>query len=269
MTAMPRHLATLAPVERLPLLEDIAVCGSWALDTYRQCEFRCVYCITAAQGPSVPRYARDEVVPQLRHELTAIDPNARIAVGSLCDAYPRVELDEGVTRLAIEELIAQWRVFTIITKGTAILRDRALLASAPTARVRVSLCTVDEEALRRVDANAPTAAERIDVAHALHEAGVQVSISAAPWIPGVSDARALLDRVDPAIAVRFAPLNVVNAASASSPYARRFDQAQINAAYRLEFERVGRDERTTWVRPVPYAASEPEHHPFARLGGEN
>jgi hypothetical protein len=95
---------------------------------------------------------------------------------------------------------------------------------------------------------------------------VKVAVNAEPWIPSVSDAAAILDAVDVDIPVRFAPLNVVNPAVSGTPYGQRFSQPEINTAYLREFARVGARPNVTWVRPISFPGSEPEHHPFAQLG---
>lgn len=251
-----QRIATLVEEGREPLLKYLAPCESWTLNTYAACEFRCVYCITGAQGVSTPQYPREHVAPRLRHELGAIDDQDMIGVGTLCDAYPTVESRYGVTRAAIEELIAQKRRFVIVTKGSTILRDRELLASYPQASVTVSLCTVAEEALRRVDPIAPTAEERLQVIHELASGGIRVSVSAAPWIPGVTDAKALIERVDEHIPIRFGVLNVVSPEVAASPYGRRFTQQSVNEAFMREFQRTEPARNVTWLRPVPADGSE-------------
>jgi DNA repair photolyase len=109
----------------------------------------------------------------------------------------------------------------IVTQGSTILRDRELLASYPLASVTVSLCSVAEEVLRRVDPKAPSAEERLRVIHVLAAAGVRVRVSAAPWIPGVTDAKALIERVDEHIHIQFGVLNVVSPEVADTPYGRR------------------------------------------------
>jgi hypothetical protein len=249
-----------------PLIEEVAACSAWALNTYLGCEFRCVYCITAAQGDSYPTYPRDELVPKLREELAALGPDICLMVGTLRDAYPSVEREHRVTRAALEELDAQGYGFGIVTKGTLVLRDVDLLARRADRTVQVSLCTVDDDALHHVDPKAPSAAERLTTVHALRDAGVCVSVNAEPWIPSVSDAGAIRDAVDDDIPVRFAPLNVVNPLVVDTPYGRRFRQPEINDAYRREFERVGPLPNVAWVRPISCPGSEPEHHPFAELG---
>ena len=102
-------------------------------------------------GTSAPQYPKAQVAVQLRRELGAIDAEAIIGVGSLCDAYPSVELRYGVTRAAIEELVAQERHFVIITKGAwdPSSAPELLTVVSASARVRVSLCSVgDKHTLR-------------------------------------------------------------------------------------------------------------------------
>jgi DNA repair photolyase len=218
-----------------------------------------VYCITGAQGVSAPLCPREQVGARLRSELAAIESPATIGVGALCDAYPTVESHYGVTLAAIEELIAHRRPFVIITKGSSVLRDRDLLASYPKARVTVSLCTVDEDALRRVDPRAPSAEERLELIHALTASGVRVRVSAAPWIPGVSDARALIERVDKHIPITFGVLNVVSPKVAASPYGERFTQDAVNEAFIREFQRTNPRPNVTWLQPVPADGTELEY----------
>jgi DNA repair photolyase len=85
----------------------------------------------------------------------------------------------------------------------------------------VSLCSVAEEVLRRVDPKAPSAEDRLRVIHVLAAAGVRVRVSAAPWIPGVTDAKALIERFDEHIHIQFGVLNVVSPEVAETPYGRR------------------------------------------------
>lgn len=247
----------------LPLLEDATACGVWALDTYKLCEFRCVYCITGAQGPSVPRFDREHVVEQLRDELANLPPEMPIAVGALCDAYPDVEADLYVTHDAIAELVRLERRFSVITKGTTALRDRDLFCRGD-ALVTVSLSTVDEAALRRIDPKAPSAAARIALVHALERSGVEVTVSATPWIPDVTDAAQLVDAIGDDITICFGPLNVTSANVAASPYGRRFSQREVNERYLAARQSFGERRNVTWLTPIPLEARDAPH-PFTRL----
>ena len=234
-----------------PLLLFLDECSTWAVTTYPRCDFRCVYCHTHAQGSSFPLYPARSIVRDLRRELTAVPSNDNITLGSLSDAYPPAEERYGVTRLVVAELIAQGRRFSIVTKGRTVCRDVDLL-TAPAARcaVQISLCTVDESVLPRLEPGAPSAAERLEVVHTLAAAGLSVSISAAPWIPGVSDARALLERVPAGVLVQFAPLNVEKPLVPRRFLGRDFVQAEVDALYLREREAVGDHAQAVWLYPV-------------------
>src|SRR5690349_15183315 len=145
---MSRRLAaTLVVGERAPLLQYAPLCGGpWALSTYDACDLRCSYCVTYAQGPSVPRFGPDEVQDRLRQELAPLPAGATIGVGALVDAYPHAEARHGVTRLALEELAEQQWPMSIVTKGTTITRDIDVLQRARV-KVAVSLCSLDDEFL--------------------------------------------------------------------------------------------------------------------------
>ena len=258
-------IATSGPCAgKTRLLHDLRVCGGWALTTYERCEFRCVYCITGAQGESTPIVPPLTLPRQLRRELAQVAPGEQVMVGTICDAYPTVEEHHRVTRAALEVLVNEGRDFLVVTKGTLVVRDRDLFASQR-ARVTVSLCSVNEQAIKHVDPRAPSAAERLASIHALVAFGVNVSVSAAPWIPGVSDVSALLARLPPGVPVCVAPLNVTSPEVAAMPFARRFSQREINEAYLDEFGRLASRPFVTWLRPVRVDDAGPEFHPFSTL----
>ena len=253
---------------RRRLLDFLADCTTWSVTPYPRCEFRCVYCITRAQGVSKPLYPADSVVRELRRELAAVPRGDSITLGSLSDAYPPAEERYGVTRLIVTELIAQQRVFAIVTKGRTVCRDIDLLAGyAGRCAVQISLCTLDETILRRLDPRAPSAAERLEVVRTLARAGVRVSISAAPWIPGISSARELLARAPRGVMVQFAPLNVEKPWVPHAFLGRRFRQDEVDRLYLREREAVGNRRQAVWLYPVTAMPGvvRGAGHPFAPM----
>ncbi len=128
----------------------------------------------------------------------------------------------------------------------------------------MSLCSVDEDALAAVDVGSSTARERVRMIHMLAESGVSVSVSAAPWIPGASDARAVVDAIGPGIAIRFAPLNVLAPKVAATPFGRRFSQRRINRSYLEAFREMGEVAGVSWLYPIPLD-DDLDHHPFDGL----
>jgi DNA repair photolyase len=246
------------------LLRPIEACGGWSLDTYRACEFRCVYCITSMQGVSEPRLDAAGVRERLPVELRGIDSTTPVGVGSFCDAYPTVEADAKVTRAAVEVLVASERSFRIITKGTTVRRDVDLLGGCAFGGVNVSLCSIDEEQLTHVDPAAPPAQERLATIRMLAGEGVDVVVSAAPWIPGVTDAEALFDAVPTGIEIRVAPLNVTSTSRKGAPFRRRFDQRAINDAYLAAFARSPDRPNVRWLPPIDLDLGR-ACHPFGVL----
>ncbi|MGH9024771.1 MAG: hypothetical protein ACRDWD_01435 [Acidimicrobiia bacterium] len=101
--------------------------------------------------------------------------------------------------------------------------------------------------------------------HELAAAGARVSVSAAPWIPGVSNAQALIDRIDEHIGIRFGVLNVLSPEVAATPYGKRFTQQAVNDAYMQEFQRTEPRPNVSWLRPVPADGSPRGCHPFRDL----
>lgn len=251
--SIPVRDAGWRPEPLLTLLEPVPACRAWAVTPYNGCDIRCRYCITGAPGVSEPRFPPDEVVDRLRSELDGIERRSgpvNLAFGGLSDAYPNAELRFGVTRLVIEELIARGRAFGIITKGSALRRDLELLAAHGSAAVTISLCTVDDVALAALDPGSPSVQQRLELIAASHAAGVPTSVSAAPWIPGVTDADALVEQVPAGVPVRFAPLNVDSPAVAATRWADRYDQEHVDRAYLAAHASAGERPDVFWSRPV-------------------
>jgi len=239
-----------------PLLEPCEPLEGWGLSTYTRCAFRCRYCITGVQGASVPRVGPDRLVAQLEAELALHEPD-HIGVGLFCDAYPPVEQDLGVTRLALQVLVERPLDLRVITKGLTVWRDVDLLADRPRVGVNVSLCSTREDLLRPFDGSAPTPQERLDLLHRLADAGVAVELALSPWIPGVTDTAALIEAVDPAIPIRITPLRVRAPKVIDTAFGRAWDQEEIIAAFEQEFLAVGERRNVFWSPGAPLDGSAP------------
>jgi hypothetical protein len=81
----------------------------------------------------------DRLVAELEAEL-AHEPD-HIGVGLFCDAYPPIEQELGVTRLALQVLVERPLDIRVITKGLTVWRDVDLLAGRPRTGVNISLCS--------------------------------------------------------------------------------------------------------------------------------
>jgi len=140
----------------------------------------------------------------IRRELAAPRwSGAAIAMGTNVDVYQRAE---GRYRL-LPEILAALRdyanPFSILTKGTLILRDLDLLKqAAEVTRVglAVSVGFVDETVWRAVESGTPSPRRRLEVVRRLTDAGFPVSVLMAPILPGLTDTDESIDETVAAIA---------------------------------------------------------------------
>jgi len=236
----------------------------WSLTPYLECDYRCVYCCTRVQGKSVLPGPAAELLEQLRAQLASIAFSDLIIIGAFSDGYPSVEAQVGFTREVVAELVQQGRRFVIVTKGTSVLRDVDLLAAAPRGRclVQISLSSLDDDVLRRIDPGAPPGSERMKVLRALRGAGIRVNVNALPWIPGVTETGEIIRRTPSDVGIIFSPLACGRERDSINLLGRRYGREEIWAAYLAEYERYGRVPNTSWVKP-----SQPptENDPLYRL----
>ncbi|MEO3742635.1 Rv2578c family radical SAM protein [Plantactinospora sp. B5E13] len=127
----------------------------------------------------------------VRRELAAPKwQGGHIAMGTNVDCYQRAE---GRYRLMPEILTALRdfaNPFSILTKGTLILRDLPLLRqAAEVTRVGLSISVgfVDEPIWRAVEPGTPGPRRRLDVVRQLADAGFAVGVLMAPILPGLTD----------------------------------------------------------------------------------
>jgi DNA repair photolyase len=124
-------------------------------------------------------------------------------MGTNVDCYQRAE---GRYRL-MPQIIAALRdhanPFSILTKGTLILRDLPLLrqaASVTSVSLSVSVGFVDERHWRAVEPGTPSPQRRLDAVRTLTDAGFDVGVLMAPILPGLTDTDESIEETVAAIA---------------------------------------------------------------------
>lgn len=143
--------------------------------------------------------------PQLlRKELSAKRwQGEHIAMGTNVDPYQRAEGRYRLMRGILEELRDQANPFSILTKGTLILRDIDLLrqcADVADIGTNFSVGTVDRELWRAVETGTPPPRKRLEAVTKLNEAGVPCGVLMAPILPFLSDSEEALEQTVRAIA---------------------------------------------------------------------
>jgi F420H(2)-dependent quinone reductase len=244
------HATALEVTEHLRLVRIIVPQHSlWTVNPYLRCDFRCTYCSVYAQGAAAPVLTGEALRHRLRLELDVIPPEHHVALSSMCDAYVPAEAHLGVTRIVIEELIAAGRCVHVVTKGITVLRDADLLRRARCGRVEVSLCTLDEELAAMLEPGAPMPSARLALVQVLADAGVDVGINVAPWIPGVTDVGAIRAATGRDRRITISPLKC-NVPGAKIRLAGRLHRQEVvNRRYREERDRFRGVASLRWEAP--------------------
>jgi DNA repair photolyase len=113
-----------------------------------------------------------------------------IAMGTNVDTYQRAEGRYRLMRGIIEGLRDFANPFSILTKGTLILRDLDLLvqsAAVTDVATNFSVGSVDPELWRLLEPGTPSPLRRLEAVRALNEAGVPCGVLMAPIVPFLSD----------------------------------------------------------------------------------
>ncbi|WP_338106332.1 intein-containing Rv2578c family radical SAM protein [Micromonospora terminaliae] len=140
----------------------------------------------------------------VRRELAAPKwRGAHIAMGTNVDCYQRAEGRYALMPQILAALRDFANPFSILTKGTLLLRDLPLLRqAAEMTRVGLSYSVgfVDEALWRAVEPGTPSPRRRLDAVRRLTDAGFSVGVLMAPILPGLSDDDESIDATVAAIA---------------------------------------------------------------------
>jgi len=136
-----------------------------------------------------------------------------IAMGTNVDCYQRAEGRYQLMRGIISALRDHANPFSILTKGTLILRDLDLLTQAAEVTdvgLNVSVGFVDKALWRSLEPGTPSPERRLDVCAALTGAGLRCGVLMGPVVPFLSDSPAQLEaavrRIAEAGAVHVTPI---------------------------------------------------------------
>jgi DNA repair photolyase len=119
-----------------------------------------------------------------------------IAMGTNVDCYQRAEGRYQLMPGIIGALKAAANPFSILTKGTLILRDIELLAEAAEITevgLNVSAGFIDRDLWRSIEPGTPAPGRRLEACAALNERGLSCGVLMGPVVPFLSDSPAQLE----------------------------------------------------------------------------
>ncbi len=140
----------------------------------------------------------------LRRELAAPKwTGEHIAMGTNVDCYQRAEGRYKLMPEILGALRDARNPYSILTKGTLLLRDLPLLqesAEVTDVSVAISVGSVDAELWRTVEPGTPSPRARLAMCSTLTDAGLKCAVLMAPILPYLSDSPAQLEETVRAIA---------------------------------------------------------------------
>jgi DNA repair photolyase len=181
----------------------------WTINPYRGCMHACVYCFARPTHTYLDMDAGRDFETKIVVKVNAPEVLGRelasrrwksehIAMGTGTDPYQRVEGRYRLMRGILSALITRRNPFSILTKGTLILRDIDLIteaASAAPISAAFSIGTMDEDVWRTTEPGTPSPRARMDAVRTLNDAGIPTGVLIAPILPGISDGPGQVERV--------------------------------------------------------------------------
>ncbi|MFF5856793.1 Rv2578c family radical SAM protein [Streptomyces sp. NPDC012751] len=173
----------------------------WTVNPYRGCSHACVYCfarrthgyldLDTGIGFDTQIVVKVNAPEVLRRQLASRSWRGdHVAMGTNVDCYQRAEGRYRLMPGIISALTERANPFSVLTKGTLILRDLDLLVGAAQVTevgVSVSVGFLDTELWRTVEPGTPAPERRLDVVRAFAEHGIGCGVLMAPVIPFLSD----------------------------------------------------------------------------------
>ena len=178
----------------------------WTINPYRGCGHACVYCfargthsyldldtgldfdskiVVKVNAPELAR--RDLAKPQWAGE--------HVAMGTNVDCYQRAEGRYQLMPGIIKALRDARNPFSILTKGTLLLRDLELIAEAAevtSVGLNVSVGFTDAGLSASVEPGTPAPQRRLDMVSAITARGLRCGVLMGPVLPYLSDSPAML-----------------------------------------------------------------------------
>ena len=172
-----------------------------SINPYRGCEHGCIYCyarptheylgFSAGLDFETKIMVKHDAPELLRKALSSPRWRPRVlGLSGVTDAYQPVERRLELTRRCLAVLAEFRQAVGIITKNRLVTRDIDVLgelARHNAAGVFVSITSLDDELVGRLEPRTTRPAGRLKAIAALAEAGIPVGVMVAPIIPGLTE----------------------------------------------------------------------------------
>jgi DNA repair photolyase len=179
----------------------------FTVNGYRGCSHACRYCFArptheyldfdSGADFDTQVVVKTNVAEVLRRELSRPSwTRETVALGTNTDPYQRAEGRYALMPGIIGALADSGTPFSILTKGTLLRRDLALITAAARdvdASVAISLAVGDPELHQQVEPGTPSPRARLELIRAVRDAGLDCHVMVAPVLPALTDSTEHLD----------------------------------------------------------------------------
>ena len=176
---------------------NLPVCD-FSVNPYTGCEHACKYCYACFMKRFTNHPEEWGDFADIKIWQPIKNPSKysgkELFIGSVTDPYQPIEEKYSRTRALLEELQGSGAKLSIATKSDLILRDLDLIKTFPDARVSWSVNTLDETFKDDMD-KAVSIGRRLKAMKKFYDAGVRTTCFISPIFPGITDVRAIIDRV--------------------------------------------------------------------------
>ena len=180
----------------------------WTINPYRGCGHACVYCFARNTHKYLDLDTgidfNSKIIVKVNAAELASKELARaqwagehVAMGTNVDCYQRAEGKYALMPGIITALTEARNPFSILTKGTLLLRDLSLLEAASqvtSVGLNLSVGFVDAELSAAVEPGTPAPQRRLDACAAITDRGLSCGVLMGPVLPFLSDSPAQLER---------------------------------------------------------------------------
>jgi DNA repair photolyase len=173
----------------------------WTINPYRGCSHACAYCFARYSHTYLGLDAGVDFNTQVVVKVNAAElaarelaaprwPGEHVAMGTNVDCYQRAEGRYRLMPGIIAALAGAANPFSILTKGTLILRDLDLIAAAAEVTdvgLNVSVGFTDPQLWRSVEPGTPSPERRLAACAAISARGLRCGVLMGPVLPFLTD----------------------------------------------------------------------------------
>lgn len=174
--------------------------ADYVINPYRGCGFGCVYCY-AQKNKNIQKYGLGNFLgikinaPQLLKEELKIKSPKRILLGSTAECFQEAEKKYQISRQILQILNTKKIASTILTKSSGIKDCLDIISQNKKNEIYFTLNLAPQEVINIFESNSSPLAYRLETIKKIIQKKIPLRIHLGPFIPYVSDLKAILNLI--------------------------------------------------------------------------